>query len=114
MGKGPAAKFTNPDVKIAVSTVSEAGWTRLKGIAMERFGNVLPLEPRGLNRVKAAAYVGVSPTLFDEMVDDGRMPQPKTVNSRRVWDRKQLDEAFEALPTRDDPNPWDPDKDAAA
>jgi predicted DNA-binding transcriptional regulator AlpA len=66
------------------------------------------------NRVKAAAYVGVSPTLFDEMVDDGRMPQPKTVNSRRVWDRKQLDEAFEALPTRDDPNPWDPDKDAAA
>ena len=83
-------------------------------MVVERVGNVLPLEPRGLNRVKAAAYVGVSPTLFDEMVDDGRMPQPKTVNSRKVWDRKQLDEAFEALPTRDDPNPWDPDKDAAA
>ena len=77
-------------------------------------GNVLALEPRGLNRVQAAAYLGVSPTLFDEMVQDGRMPQPKIINSRRVWDRRRLDEAFEALPNRDDPNPWDHDTEAAA
>ena len=77
-------------------------------------GKVLALEPRGLNRVQAAAYVGVSPTLFDEMVQDGRMPQPKRINSRRVWDRRRLDEAFEALPNQDDPNPWDDDTEAAA
>jgi hypothetical protein len=77
-------------------------------------GNVLVLEPRGLNRVQSAAYICVSPTLFDEMVRDGRMPQPKRINSRRVWDRRRLDEAFEALPNTDDPNPWDHDKDAAA
>ena len=35
------------------------------------------------------------------------MPQPKRINSRRVWDRRRLDEAFEALPNKDDPNPWD-------
>jgi hypothetical protein len=36
--------------------------------------------------------------LFDEMVKDGRMPGPKRINSRVVWDKRLLDEAFEALP----------------
>lgn len=65
------------------------------------------IEPRGLSRVEAAAYVGVSPSMFDIMVKDGRMPQPKRINSRTVWDRRQLDEAFEALPSSDERNPWD-------
>jgi hypothetical protein len=74
--------------------------------------NVLPisLAPRGLSRVEAAAYVGVSPSLFDQMVADGRMPCPKAVNSRVIWDRLRLDDAFAALPDRDgeEPgNPWD-------
>ena len=55
------------------------------------------LEPRGLSRPQAAAYVGVSPGLFDEMVRDGRMPQPKRINSRLVWDKRLLDEASDAL-----------------
>jgi predicted DNA-binding transcriptional regulator AlpA len=40
------------------------------------------LPPRGLSRVQAAAYVGISPTLFDEMVADGRMPKPVRINAR--------------------------------
>jgi predicted DNA-binding transcriptional regulator AlpA len=56
------------------------------------------IEPRGLSRAQAASYVGVSPSLFDEMVKDGRMPQPKHINARVVWDKRLLDEAFEALP----------------
>jgi predicted DNA-binding transcriptional regulator AlpA len=52
--------------------------------------------------------VGVSPTLFDELVKDGRMPQPIRLNSRVLWDRFQLDQAFAAL--SDDANggtdPW--------
>jgi hypothetical protein len=63
--------------------------------------------PRGMSRVQAAAYVGVSPSLFDAMVQDGRMPGPKLINSRTVWDRFALDPAFEALPDRDSRNPWD-------
>lgn len=66
-----------------------------------------PYPPRGLSRVQAAAYVGVSPSLFDMMVKDGRMPGPKVINSRTVWDRFALDRAFEALPDRDSSNPWD-------
>jgi predicted DNA-binding transcriptional regulator AlpA len=63
--------------------------------------------PRGLSRIEAATYIGVSPSLFDEMVRDGRMPNPKTVNSRVIWDRYRLDEAFEELPDKTERNPWD-------
>jgi predicted DNA-binding transcriptional regulator AlpA len=61
--------------------------------------DILPvsLPPRGLSRVQAAQYIGVSPSLFDQMVKDGRMPPPVRVNTRTVWDRLRLDEAFVAL-----------------
>ncbi len=74
--------------------------------------DILPVScpPRGLSRVQGAAYVGVGATLFDEMVEDGRMPAPKMVNSKPVWDRLALDEAFAELPSDDDTNPWDGEK----
>jgi predicted DNA-binding transcriptional regulator AlpA len=64
--------------------------------------------PRGLSRVEAAHYLGISPSLLDEMVADGRMPQPKAINSRIVWDRWELDAAFTAIPNRNqDTSPAD-------
>jgi hypothetical protein len=70
--------------------------------------NILPtsLPPRGLSRVQAAAYIGVSPTLFDQMVDDGRMPKPTRINARTVWDRLKLDAAFVALSDDVGDDPW--------
>ena len=70
--------------------------------------NILPtsLPPRGLSRVQSAAYIGVSPTLFDEMVADGRMPKPARINSRVVWDRIKLDEAFAELSDDFGNDPW--------
>ena len=62
---------------------------------------VLSITPRGLSRIEAARYVGVSPTLFDLLVKDGRMPPPIPINSRRVWDRVKVDQAFEALDAND-------------
>lgn len=72
--------------------------------------DILPksLPPRGLSRAESAAYIGVSPSLFDILVTDGRMPLPKRINGRTVWDRQRLDRAFEALPDDgNDLNPWD-------
>jgi hypothetical protein len=69
----------------------------------------LSLAPRGLCRVQAAGYVGVSPALFDEMVRDGRMPKPKRINARTVWDLRKLDLAFDAIPGDEGSNPWDVD-----
>ena len=63
--------------------------------------------PRGMNRTQSAAYFGVSVSLFDQMVKDGRAPSPKLINTRTVWDRHKLDEAFDALPDKEAVNPWD-------
>ena len=60
-----------------------------------------------VSRVQSAFRIGTSPSLFDEMVADGRMPKPKKVNTRKIWDCLQIDEAFAALPSEDDENPWD-------
>ena len=70
------------------------------------------IEPRGLNREQAATYVGIGTTLFDAMVVDGRMPAARIINARKVWDRWQLDAAFDNLPQSNMPaleraNPFD-------
>ena len=70
----------------------------------------LPLPTRrGLSRVEAAEYIGVGASKFDAMVSDGRMPKPKKIDGRRVWDVRSLDRSFDALPGGDDSdyNPWD-------
>jgi predicted DNA-binding transcriptional regulator AlpA len=68
-----------------------------------------PVPFLGMNRTQAADYIGVSPSKFDEMVKDGRMPQPKRIDGRCVWHIRQLDLAFERLPggADDDRNEWD-------
>ena len=43
-------------------------------------------------------YIGISAGKFDEMVADGRMPEPVKIDSRKVWDIRSLDLAFDALP----------------
>ena len=73
---------------------------------------LLSLFRRGLSREQAANYIGVGLTKFDKMVRDGRMPRPKRVDGRRLYDLRQLDAAFDALEDDDPdqpegPNPWD-------
>lgn len=60
-----------------------------------------PPTRRGLHRAEAAAYVGVGDSKFDAMVADGRMPKPKQIDGRRVWDVRALDRAFDLLPGGD-------------
>jgi predicted DNA-binding transcriptional regulator AlpA len=73
---------------------------------------LLSLFRRGLSREQAANYIGIGPTKFDKMVKDGRMPRPKRLDGRVVWDLRKLDAAFDALeevddPDKSEPNPWD-------
>jgi predicted DNA-binding transcriptional regulator AlpA len=67
----------------------------------------LSYAPRGMSRDVAARYVGVGATKFDEMVSDGRMPRPKRVDGRVIWDRLRLDAAFTDLPEDAQVNPLD-------
>jgi predicted DNA-binding transcriptional regulator AlpA len=67
--------------------------------------------PRGLSRSQAAAYVGIGTTLFDRLVTAGKMPHPREIGGRRIWDRHEVDMAFDDLPrlgeAEDASNPWD-------
>jgi hypothetical protein len=63
---------------------------------------------RGLNRAEAARFVGFSPTLFDQMVHDGRMPKPVQQDGEEVFDLIQLDLAFDRISGgATQRNPWD-------
>lgn len=60
---------------------------------------------RGFNRIEAATFVGISPSKFDELVKDGRMPAAKHIDGRKVWDICELNPAFDELGNRD--TSWD-------
>jgi predicted DNA-binding transcriptional regulator AlpA len=54
-----------------------------------------------LNREQAAQYVGVSPSLFDELVANGRMPKGVVLSERRFgWVQRELDGAIATLPRK--------------
>ena len=55
---------------------------------------------RGLNRTEAAEYIGIGTTKFDALVEDRRMPSPKLIDKRNVWDIRELDDYFDRLPVR--------------
>lgn len=57
-----------------------------------------PAPRRGLSCAESADYIGVSVSKFLEMVADERMPKPKEIDRRRVWDIRALDRAFDMLP----------------
>jgi predicted DNA-binding transcriptional regulator AlpA len=66
--------------------------------------------PRGLSRLEAAAYIGIGVTFFDEKVAQGILPKPAELGKRRIWDRRELDAAFDTLKQGMrffGGNPWD-------
>lgn len=73
----------------------------------EAKSDLIAYAPIGLSREAAARYVGVGATKFDEMVADGRMPKPKKIDGRVVWNRLTVEAAFFDLPEEGARNPWD-------
>lgn len=53
---------------------------------------------RGLSEVEAANYISVSQSFFRQLVAIGRMPAPRVLGRRRVWDILEIDAAFAAFP----------------
>jgi hypothetical protein len=52
----------------------------------------------GLGEAEAAAAIGVSATKFRILVKDKRMPSPRRLDGRNLWDVDELRAAFKALP----------------
>ncbi len=65
------------------------------------------LPPLGIPLEQAAAYIGVSPSKFLDLVTAGLMPKPKRIGRRVIWCVAKLNEAFGRLPDGEDYNEWD-------
>lgn len=74
---------------MARRSTSEANTFVTAAVPVIRFGLILD---------EAAEAVGIGKSLFQQMVADGRMPRPRMMNSRRVWDIDELRAAFKRLP----------------
>lgn len=70
------------------------GLTKIRAAALPR---------RGLSREEAAIYLGIGATLFDQMRSRGQIEPPRLIRGRKLWDIRDLDMAFEALPREDAP-----------
>ena len=82
--------------------------------AKKRRGVLLvSLPPIGISREQAAAFIGISTSLFDKAVGIS-MPHPRVLGGRLIWDVDELVDAFKRLPHRGEweletietHNPW--------
>lgn len=68
------------------------------------------IQPRGLRRAQAAAYLGISPSHFDKQREAGVIPSPKLMFGVHLWDRRKLDELFDGpnlVADNDNSSEWD-------
>jgi predicted DNA-binding transcriptional regulator AlpA len=63
----------------------------------EKLQDRMAYPPRAMRAERAAAYLGVSTSAFDRWVEDGTMPQPVRKGGIKLWDRLDLDAAFDNL-----------------
>jgi hypothetical protein len=74
----------------------------MKGLS--RRNDILPFLPVvfGLGELEAAAAIGISVSKFRTLVKDSRMPLPRRIDGRAVWDVDELRIAFKTLPHEGD------------
>lgn len=53
--------------------------------------------PRAMRLEHAAAYLSVSQSSFLRLVEERIMPKPTKIRGMTVWDRHDIDDAFEEL-----------------
>ena len=73
---------------------------------MTKRSDLYSYPPRGLSREDAARWIGISPSKFDEMRKDGRIGPAKVIDGRKVWDIRELNQAFDALPDEHGDADW--------
>lgn len=78
--------------------------------AKPTLSNTRSIPRRGLSRVEAAIYLGISPSKFDELRKAGRIGPAKLIDTRKLFAIEMLDEFFDALPdeNHDAAEDWTP------
>ena len=66
--------------------------------------DVMPILPVvfGLGEVEDEAAICISASKFLALVNDKRMPSPRRLDGRNIWDVDELRAAFKALPHMDE------------
>jgi predicted DNA-binding transcriptional regulator AlpA len=62
----------------------------------EKLSDAMNYPPRAFRAERAAAYLGMSTTMFLRLVDDGDLPPPVRKRGMVSWDRLDLDAAYES------------------
>lgn len=80
-----------------------------KGLDRRSLSEIRPIPRRGLSRVEASMYVGLSPSKFDELRKSRQISPPRLIDGRKVWDIRDLDRDFETFPIEggDAEDNWD-------
>jgi predicted DNA-binding transcriptional regulator AlpA len=100
--------ITNPDTKgPAPSTeikLKPRDLATRKSATMSRTGDGRRADgcsypPRGMRADRAAAYLDMSKSAFSRLVDTGQLPRAVPIGGMKVWDRLELDAAFEDMKT---------------
>jgi predicted DNA-binding transcriptional regulator AlpA len=65
--------------------------------------DILPSLPVvfGLGEAEAATAIGISASKFRMLVKEARMPRPRRIDGRAIWDVDELRAAFKAFPHGD-------------
>jgi hypothetical protein len=63
-----------------------------------RLSDNRPVPRRGLSREEAACTWAFRRASLTRLVQDKRMPGPRRIDARKVWDIRALDVAFDQLP----------------
>jgi predicted DNA-binding transcriptional regulator AlpA len=69
----------------------------------KKLQDAIAYPPRGLRRRRAAAYLDMSERTFTTLVTEGKLPKPKRLRGMQIWDREELDAAFDEL-SQDEPD----------
>jgi predicted DNA-binding transcriptional regulator AlpA len=57
--------------------------------------------PRAMRVAEAASYLSMSQSMFLKLVAEKDMPQPVKIRGMTMWDRLELDDAFEDFKNTD-------------
>lgn len=72
-----------------------------KSTETHKLADSLAYPPRAMRADRAAAYLSMGTTTFLQLVNEGRLPQPKRLRGLIFWDRLALDafvENYESEP----------------
>ena len=97
---GPAAELRSAEIKSKPPNISMPRSTTVGRRVGGKLADTLAYPPRGMRADRAAAYLGMSTSAFLRLVGIS-MPHGVPVGGMTIWDRLELDAAFENLKNPD-------------